>query len=36
MPYNPAVSFLEIYWKECKSGYDKGTCTSMFIAHYPQ
>jgi hypothetical protein len=30
--YNPAVPLLEIYPKECNTGYSKGTCTSMFIA----
>jgi hypothetical protein len=32
LPYDPAISFLRIYPKECKSGYNKGTCTPMFIA----
>jgi hypothetical protein len=32
MPYDPAVPFLGIYLKECESGYNKGTCTPMFIA----
>jgi hypothetical protein len=27
-----AISLLEIYLKECKSGYNKGTCTPMVIA----
>jgi hypothetical protein len=27
-----AVLHLELYPKECKSGYNKGTCTPMFIA----
>jgi hypothetical protein len=26
------LSFLGIYQKECKSGYNKGTCTHMFTA----
>jgi hypothetical protein len=26
------LSLLRIYPKECKSGYNKGTCTLMFIA----
>jgi hypothetical protein len=32
LPYDPVIPFLEIYLKECKSGYNKGTCTPMFIA----
>jgi hypothetical protein len=32
LPYDPAISLLGIYQKECKSGYTKGTCTHMFIA----
>jgi hypothetical protein len=32
LPYNPAVSLLEIYLKGNKLGYNKGTCTPMFIA----
>jgi hypothetical protein len=32
LPYDPAIPPLGIYSKECKSGYNKGTCTSMFIA----
>jgi hypothetical protein len=31
LPYDPAISFLGIYPKECMSGYN-GTCTPMFIA----
>jgi hypothetical protein len=27
-----AIPLLRIYLKECKSGYNKGTCTPMFIA----
>jgi hypothetical protein len=30
--YDLAIPLLGIYLKECKSGYNKGTCTSMFIA----
>jgi hypothetical protein len=30
--YDPAIPFQQLYPKECKSGYNKGTCTSMFIA----
>jgi hypothetical protein len=29
---NPAIPLLGIYPKECKSGYNKVTCISMFIA----
>jgi hypothetical protein len=32
LPYDPAIPLLGIYLKECKSGYNKGTCTPMFIA----
>jgi hypothetical protein len=32
LPYDPAIPFLGIYPKECKSGYKKDTCTPMFIA----
>jgi hypothetical protein len=32
LPYNPAIPFLGIRWKVCESGYNKGTCTPMFIA----
>jgi hypothetical protein len=32
LPYDPAISLLRIYPKECDSGYSKGTCTPMFIA----
>jgi hypothetical protein len=31
-PYDPAIPLLRIYPKECKSGYNKGTFTPMFIA----
>jgi hypothetical protein len=31
-PYDPAIPFLGIYPKECKSGYNKGPCTPIFIA----
>jgi hypothetical protein len=30
--YDPAIPLLGTYLKECESGYNKGTCTSMFIA----
>jgi hypothetical protein len=29
---DPAIPFLGIYLKECKSASNKGTCTPMFIA----
>jgi hypothetical protein len=32
LTYDPAIQLLGIYPKECKSGYNKGTCTPMFIA----
>jgi hypothetical protein len=32
LPYDPAIPLLGIYWKDCNSGYSKGTCTPMFIA----
>jgi hypothetical protein len=32
LPYDPAIPLLEIYPKECDSGYSRGTCTPMFIA----
>jgi hypothetical protein len=32
MPYDPASPLLRLYTKECKSVYNKGTCTPMFIA----
>jgi hypothetical protein len=32
LPYDPAIPLLGIYLKECKSGYSKDTCTSMFTA----
>jgi hypothetical protein len=31
-PCNPAMPLLEIHLEECKSGYNKDTCTPMFIA----
>jgi hypothetical protein len=31
LPYDPGILFLGIYQKECKSGYNKGTCMPMFI-----
>jgi hypothetical protein len=32
LPYDPAIPLLGIYLKECKSRYNKDTCTPMFIA----
>jgi hypothetical protein len=32
LPYDPSILLLEIYPKECKSGYNKGICTPVFIA----
>jgi hypothetical protein len=32
LPYDPAIPLLGIYLKECELGYNKGTCTPMFIA----
>jgi hypothetical protein len=32
LSYDPAIQLLGIYLKDCESGYNKGTCTSMFIA----
>jgi hypothetical protein len=33
----PAIPLLEIYPKECDSGYSKGTCTPMYLLqHYSQ
>jgi hypothetical protein len=32
LPYDPAIPFLGIYPKECKSGYKKNNCTPMFTA----
>jgi hypothetical protein len=31
LPYDPAIPFLGIYPRNVKSGYNKGTCTPMFI-----
>jgi hypothetical protein len=30
--YDPAIPLLGIYIKECKPGYNKDTCTPLFIA----
>jgi hypothetical protein len=32
MLYDPVIPLLDIYLKECKPGYDRDTCTHMFIA----
>jgi hypothetical protein len=32
LPYDPAIPLLEMYPKECDSGYSKGTCTPLFNA----
>jgi hypothetical protein len=32
LPYDPAIPLLSIYPKECKSAYNRDTCTPMFIA----
>jgi hypothetical protein len=32
LPYDPAMSLLGTYPKECESAYIKDTCTVMFIA----
>jgi hypothetical protein len=32
LPYDPAIPFLGIQPKECKSDYHKDTCTPRFIA----
>jgi hypothetical protein len=32
LPYDPAISLLGIYPKECNTGYSKGTCTPTLIA----
>jgi hypothetical protein len=32
LPHDPLIPLLGMYPKECKSGYNKGTCTPMFIA----
>jgi hypothetical protein len=34
LPYDPAIPLLEIYLKECKSDYNKGTCTFIFIVAF--
>jgi hypothetical protein len=32
LAYDPAIPLLGRYPKECDSAYNKGTCTSIFIA----
>jgi hypothetical protein len=32
LPYDPEIPLLGIYPKKYKSGYNKGTCTPMFIS----
>jgi hypothetical protein len=32
LSYNPVIPLLGIYLKECKLGYNRDTCTPMFIA----
>jgi hypothetical protein len=32
LPYDPVIILLGIYPKECKSGYNRDTCTPMFIS----
>jgi hypothetical protein len=32
LPYDPAIPLLEIYPKECDTGYSRDSCTPMFIA----
>jgi hypothetical protein len=32
IPYDPAISLLDVYQKECKSTYKRNTYTSMFVA----
>jgi hypothetical protein len=31
LPYDPVIPLLEIYPKECDTGYSRVTCTPMFI-----
>jgi hypothetical protein len=31
-PYDPVISLLSIYPKECESVYNRDTCTPIFIA----
>jgi hypothetical protein len=32
LTFDPAIPLLRIYPEECQSGYNKVTCTAMFIA----
>jgi hypothetical protein len=32
LPYDPPIPLLDIYPRECESGYNKDICTPMFIA----
>jgi hypothetical protein len=32
LPYDPVIPLLRIHLKKCKTCYNKGTCTTMFIA----
>jgi hypothetical protein len=32
LPYDPEIILRGIHRKECKSGYNKGTCIPVFIA----
>jgi hypothetical protein len=32
LPYDPVIPLLGMYLKQCKSGYNRDTCTPMFIA----
>jgi hypothetical protein len=32
LPYDPVISLLGIFLKECTPGYDRTTCTPLFIA----
>jgi hypothetical protein len=34
LPHDSAIPLLGINLKECNSGYNKGTCTPMFIAAF--
>jgi hypothetical protein len=36
LPYDPEIPLLGIYPKEYKSGYNKSTCTAMFLQNYSQ
>jgi hypothetical protein len=32
LPYDPAIPFLGIYQKECKTVYKRNSCTLIFVA----